>query len=69
MTKTIIYHNSEKLAKGVRRPRSGETLAYRSIEDWDEKENDKADEVVDLSTPKSKPKRNQGHEKTHNKLA
>ena len=54
-TTTIIYHDTEKLAKGVRRPRAGETIAYRSIKDWDEKKNENFKEVIDLST-KVKPK-------------
>lgn len=51
----IVYHDNETLARRSRRPRAGETIAYRSIKDWDEKENAKFDEVVDKSTPKPAP--------------
>lgn len=52
--KIIVYHDTETLAKRGRRGRPGETLAYRAIKDWDEVENDKFDQVLDLSTPKKK---------------
>lgn len=52
MKKVIVYHDTETKANRARKPRVGETLAYRSIDKWDEKENDKYDEVINLSAPK-----------------
>lgn len=48
----VVYHNNEMLAKRGYRPRAGETVAYRGIKDWNEFDNKKFDEVVDLSTEK-----------------
>ena len=53
MKKIIVYHDTETLARRARKPRPRETVAHRSIKDWDEKENETFDEVVDLSTPKA----------------
>lgn len=54
MTKVIVYHDSAVQARRARRPKTGETIAYRSKKNWDAKENEKFDEVIDLSTPKKK---------------
>lgn len=56
MTKIIVYHDSEGLAKRSRRGRPGETIAYRSIKQWDEDANEEFDEVLDFSTPRTAKK-------------
>lgn len=64
MTKTkrvLVYHDTETLASRNRRPVEGETVGYRSIEQWDEKFNDTFDEVINLSAkkPTSKVKKSE----------
>lgn len=57
--RVIVYHKNEGLAKRGKRPRPGETVAYRSIKDFDEDENAKFDEVLILC---DKPKRKKGND-------
>lgn len=52
MTTIIVYHDTETLANRARIGKPGDTVGYRSIGDWCEKENEKFDEVINLSTPK-----------------
>ena len=54
MTKIIVYHDTQTLAARSRRPRYGETVAYFSIDDWDEKRNENFDKVLNLSKKKVK---------------
>lgn len=56
MKRVIVYHDTETLASRNRRPRMGEVVAYRAIANFDEIENKKFDEVIDLSTPKEPKK-------------
>lgn len=57
--RTVVYHDTETLARRARRTRVGETVTYRSIKEWDEKDHDKFDEVVNLSTLKPKKKKDE----------
>jgi hypothetical protein len=63
MKKIIVYHDNETLASRSRKPRPGETVSYRSIKDWQEKENAKFDEVINLS--KVKPEKPKEKEPSH----
>lgn len=71
MRRIIVYHDTETLASRARRPRTGETVGYRAIADFDEKYNATFDEVIDLSTaqqslklpdPKTTSKKGKGHD-------
>lgn len=50
MKTIIVYHNDETAAKRGYRPRPDETVAYRAIRQWDEFENAKFDQVINLAT-------------------
>lgn len=54
MKKIIVYHDTQTLAARSRRPRYGETVAYFSIDDWNEKRNEDFDTVLNLSKKKVK---------------
>lgn len=47
----IVYHDTETLARRSYRIKPGQTVAYRSIDDWSEEENAKYEQVIDNSTP------------------
>lgn len=49
MKTIIVYHDTQTKARRARPPQSGETISYRDIAEWDENENARFDEVVDLS--------------------
>jgi len=56
--KTVVYHETATLASRARKPKTGEQVFYKSIKDFDEKENAKYDEVIVLCEAlKEKPKR------------
>ncbi len=52
--KIIVYHDTETLASRARKPAEGETIGYRSIDDFDKAYNSEFDQVLDLSTKSKK---------------
>lgn len=56
MKYVIVYAKTETLASRGRKPRAGETVSYRSIEDYDEKVNEDYDEVIFIGDVKAKKK-------------
>lgn len=61
MKYVIVYAQTETKASRGRRPRTGETVSYRAIVDYDEKANEDYDEVIMLcELPKKEKKKKNG---------
>lgn len=56
MKRVLVYHDTTTLASRARKPRTGETVGYRAIADFDEEVNATFDEVINLSTSKPQKK-------------
>lgn len=54
MKSIIVYHDTETLAHRAHRSRPDQTVAYRSVKQWSDEENERYDEVIDLSTKPNK---------------
>lgn len=57
MKRIVVYHDTAREARRARPPCEGETVYYRSIEEFNEEENREFDGMENLSSPPARKKK------------